>query len=227
MEVQSTAAGTALTGDQVEAKESIDETLDQFLMMLTTQLQHQDPLDPLDTAEFTNQLVGFSTVEQLIAQNQKLDDLIAAQTTSPMQTALGYIGLEVEVQGSGFGYDGQPVTMAYTLDSNAVLTTVSVVDVAGDTVWSSTGETAPGFHELTWDGLDNDGNPVDPGQYFLQVEAADVDGGAVAAVPYVRGQVTGVETDGSDVLLKVGDLYVSMDSVLAVHLPPQASDPSA
>ena len=227
MEVQSTAAGTALTGDQVGAKESIDETLDQFLMMLTTQLQHQDPLDPLDTAEFTNQLVGFSTVEQLIAQNQKLDDLIGAQTTSPMQTALGYIGMVVEVQGSGFSHDGQPAKMAYTLDSNSILTNVSIVDVAGNTVWSATGETAPGYHELTWDGLDNDGNPADPGQYFLQVEATNVDGNAISAVPYVRGLVNGVETDGTDALLKVGDLYVSMDSVLAVHMPPQASDPNA
>ena len=227
MEVQSTAAGTALTGDQVRSKESIDETLDQFLLMLTTQLQHQDPLDPLETAEFTNQLVGFSTVEQLIAQNQKLDDLIGAQTTSPMQTALGYIGMVVEVQGSGFSYDGQPTKMAYTLDSNAVLTNVSIVDVAGNTVWNATGETAPGYHELTWDGLDNDGNPADPGQYFLQVDAANVDGNAVTAVPYVRGLVNGVETDGTGALLKVGDLYVSMDSVLAVHMPPQAADPNA
>ncbi|MCB9948855.1 MAG: flagellar hook capping family protein [Rhodospirillaceae bacterium] len=223
-----TAAGTTLSGNQVTAQQSLDQTLDNFLLMLTTQLQYQDPLDPLDTAEFTNQLVGFSTVEQLIAQNQKLDELIAAQTTTaPLQTALGYIGMEVEVQGSGFSYTGQPVRLAYQLESSSALTKVSIVDAAGNQVWSTSGSTASGTHTLTWNGTNGDGDAVDPGAYFLKVEALDIDGNAVATAPYVTGLVTGVESYDGKILLAVGDLFVDLNDVLAVRQPLQSTDSDA
>ena len=221
-----TAAGTALSGQQTDAKASIDETMNDFLLMLTTQLQHQDPLDPLDTAEFTNQLVGFSTVEQLIANNQKLDDLIAIQeamaglnpglTDSPMS----YIGKEIEVVGSGFAYDGTPANLAYFLDEATTTATVQVLDAAGKVIWESTDmPTTAGQHEFVWPGVDADGEPVEPGQYFVEARAIDDAGIITEPTTLVYGVVSGVDWSSGVPLLKVGELFVSLDSITAVREP--------
>ncbi len=227
MEVNpTTAAGTSLSGDQATAKASIDETMDDFLLMLTTQLQHQDPLDPLDTAEFTNQLVGFSTVEQLIANNQKMDELIAIQAAQQNQqpdlasSPLDYIGKEVEVVGSGFAFSGEPATLAYHLPQAANRVTVTVFDEAGQTVWETdTAPTTAGRHDVVWPGVDADGNAVGAGHYFVEARAVDDAGIITQPATLVSGVVTGVDQSTGTPLLKVGDLFVSLDSITAVREP--------
>lgn len=224
--------GSGLAGQQAQAQESLDETMNNFLMMLTTQLQHQDPLDPLDTAEFTGQLVGFSTVEQLIAANQKLDDLIAAQSLANDDQDLAaqpidYIGMEVEVIGSGFGYQDSPATLAYHLDTPANLVTVTVLDGLGEPVWETTAApTSQGRHEVVWDGTKSDGAPAEPGLYY--VEARAVDGAGIITQPptFVSGTVTGVDTSLGLPLLKVGELFVSLDEITAVREPTPPPPPA-
>ena len=88
------------------AQDKLATDFSQFLSLLTTQLQHQDPLSPMDTTEFTNQLVAFTGVEQQINTNQKLDSLVSLQLGNAMGSALGYVGLDVSYISSEFYNDG-------------------------------------------------------------------------------------------------------------------------
>ena len=98
----------AVNNAQKTAQQAVGlaEDFDQFLILLTTQLQNQDPLNPMDSTEFTNQLVQFSQVEQAINQNQKLDDLVSLQLGSVSSVALGYVGLDVNYISSDMNFDG-------------------------------------------------------------------------------------------------------------------------
>ena len=210
---------TELSGANASAQQQIAETMDNFLLMLTTQLQNQDPLSPMDNAEFTNQLIGFSTVEQAIAQNQKLDDLMALMGGSAVHGLLDYMGLLVEVSGSGFPFGGQPAELAYAVGGGAAEVNLSIRDANGQVVWTGTGETGAGKHWLTWDGHDAEGEPLPAGEYFLSAEALDADGQAVATNTFVTALVSGVEHVQGGTLLKVGDSYLDPADILSVRQP--------
>lgn len=94
-------ADVTLTGAMNKAQTTqrqglkLAEDFDQFLNLLTTQLQNQDPLNPMDSNEFTNQIVQFSQVEQAINTNQKLDSLVSLQLASISGAALNYVGMDI------------------------------------------------------------------------------------------------------------------------------------
>ena len=87
--------GTARPTGALTDSKSLAETFDNFLLLLTTQLQNQDPLDPLESNEFTQQLVQFSGVEQQIKMNEKLDMMIAGQAFNEAAQAVGFLGKEI------------------------------------------------------------------------------------------------------------------------------------
>src|SRR3954452_2810695 len=110
----SSTSDTTATTKTASNKLSQDYTT--FLKLLTTQLQNQDPMSPMDSSQFTNQLVQYSQVEQQIGQNDKLEKLVKMQSNNQTQASLGFIGLDVEATGSAFTYDGSsPAKMSYTL----------------------------------------------------------------------------------------------------------------
>ena len=209
------AASTGLAND-----------FNQFLQLLTVQLQNQDPLDPLDTNEMTNQLVAFTGVEQQINTNQKLDALLAFQSSGSLSSALGYVGLDVSYVSSEFFSDGQtPTTINYALDGVAVEATIRIVDEAGATVYEEPGSTSAGSQEFVWDGLDSFGNPVEPGTYSVRIDALDGQDNAVGSSTVVTGSVSGVETQGGAIFLIVGERAVSVSNVLNAKQPAEPPAP--
>ena len=129
----------------------------EFLQLLTTQLKNQDPLSPLDTNQFTQQLVSFSQVEQAIDTNKNLQTLIALQNASQTVSALPLVGRTIEyADGTAPLANGQ-ASFSYTLPSNAAAATLAVVDANGKTVFTRTAETAAGRHGFTWDGTTSAG----------------------------------------------------------------------
>ncbi len=112
----------------------IGETFDQFLTLLTTQLRYQDPLSPMDSTQFTSQLVQFAMVEQSIRTNDQLETLIGMQRNNASATALGYIGHIVEVPGDVVTLEGGHAEIAYVLDENAGSTAITITDSAGQLV---------------------------------------------------------------------------------------------
>jgi flagellar basal-body rod modification protein FlgD len=195
---------------------SLAETFDTFLTLLTTQLQHQDPLDPMDTNEFTSQLVEFTGVEQAISTNKKLDALLALQSDTQLNDAVAYIDKTVGADGIILMLQDGQSTITYDLGGNAKKATVLVIDEQGNTVRTLQGNTEVGHHELVWDGRDENGNQLADGLYGFLVTAVDTNDKPVPLVQGTAGKVTGVKMVDGEVILEVGELEVALADVLTI-----------
>ncbi len=202
-----TPPATTPTSDTANSTAALNQNFDQFLTLLTTQLKNQDPLSPMDSTQFTNQLVSFSQVEQQIKTNDNLTKLQALTANSQTTLGLSYIGLQVIHSGSQFNlYSNSAATMNYTLPSDAATVKLSVLDKDGNLVYSrdgADGEGTKGAHTFTWDGTDNNGDAVPAGTYKFVVGAADTTGKTLTATTVVPAVVTGIqsESDGSTSLI--------------------------
>lgn len=196
--------------------QSLAETFDTFLTLLTTQLQHQDPLNPMDTNEFTSQLVEFTGVEQAMATNKKLDQLINLQTDMQLNDAVGYIDKRVGADGIILMLQDGQSTVTYDLGANASKVNILIIDEKGNTVRTIDGGTGVGHHEITWDGLDDKGKQLDDGLYGFLVTAIDPDKKPVPLVQGTVGKVTGVKMVNGVVTLEVGELEIPLSDVLAI-----------
>jgi flagellar basal-body rod modification protein FlgD len=201
------------------AETTMNETFDDFLTLLTTQLKNQDPISPMDTTEFTNQLVSFSQVEQQIGTNTRLDQLLEAQSGGQFGEAIDFIGREVEIVGNRFRFDGEPVTFGYGTPADANVVTVQLLDSVGRTVWTQRGDTGFGRHEVEWDGTMLDGTPAPEGRYTIRVTARNAEGEDLEVGTFSRGVVTGAESADGQTTLLLGDVPVAVEDVLAVRSP--------
>lgn len=196
------------------------EDFDDFLNLLTTQLQNQDPTEPLKTKEFTNQLVQFSQVEQSINMNSKLDELISLQQRDPLSTAASFIGKQASYEGSEFFFDGEsPAELQYSLNNPSIDTQIVIRDQFGTEVYRTGGRTGAGAHDFEWDGTDMAGNPVGPGTYSVGVQAIDGDGNLVQTATLVKGLVRGIESDGNQTFLLIGERAIPQDLILRIENP--------
>jgi flagellar basal-body rod modification protein FlgD len=174
-------AGVKKTTD--DARKNLDTTYDQFLTLLTTQLKNQDPLNPMDTKDMTNQLIALAEVEQSIAQTDKMNELIQLNQTSAINsTLLGYIGMNVEYKGADFTYrGGSALQFDYTIGKNAASAKVEILDNGGAVVWTGTAKTAEGSHSIIWNGTKTDGTLAAEGKYKIKVSAFDSNNAPVTA----------------------------------------------
>lgn len=194
------------TGSDNSSRQSLSADMNTFLTLLTTQLKYQDPLDPMDTAEFTNQLVQYSSVEQAIQTNEKLDTLLSMNVANLGAQAVSYIGKTVQVLGDVMPLEGGKAKAAYTLDKDVKAVTISVKDMNGQIVYSEQGKVTAGTHEFTWDGKDSNGNQLEDGAYQVAVSTKVADGETSANVTTtIFGKVTGVASDESTVYVGLGD----------------------
>ncbi len=209
---------TAPAGSSQSASDGaqLENDLDRFLTLLVTQLQHQDPLDPLDANEFTNQLVQFANVEQQIYQNANLEEIVRLQNDGQVAAMVNYIGSTIEISGDALPLENGEATASYTLDEPAAGAAIAIIDELGDVVFTANASTTPGRHLFQWDGLDDQGNPVSDGIYRIQVSAKRSDGSLIDARTTTFGRVTGASADGNDRSLYMGAISVPMDSVLSV-----------
>ncbi len=205
---------------------SLAETFDNFLVLLTKQLENQDPLSPLDTNDFTAQLVAFTGVEQALKTNQRLDDLIALQNQSKFNDAASFVGKSVEAETLVTALSNGSATMTYNLTANAEETTITIVDETGQTVRTLTGQTASGHHTLVWDGKNENGIDLPDGVYGFHVAAEDAEGQDVPVGQGTIGPVTSVELIDDELFLNLGELQVSLDSVIKI-LAAEGGEPTA
>ena len=196
---------------------SLAETFDTFLMLLTSQLQNQDPLDPMESEQFTQQLVQFAGVEQSINTNSKLDQLIQLQTSNQLNSAVSFVGRTVEVVADQLALTDGNAQISYGLDGNSATTVISIVDQAGKTVRTVAGETDIGRHEFTWDGRDASGNQLEDGVYNFSVVATDGDDNTVPTVTASVGKITGIEIIDGAVQLNIGEMGLPFDAIFAVR----------
>lgn len=219
---QAGATSSTSTSAADAAKDKLTSDYTTFLKLLTTQLQNQDPTSPMDSAQFTQQLVQYSQVEQQIKSNQKLDTLIANQNSSGVGSSLGYLGKTIEMDGAYFSADATSGgSFNYTLSDVATTTTIKIYDASGTLVRTSTGSGTLGKHTITWDGKDDDGHQLSAGVYGVSVTATNSKGTAVTTKVSTNGKVDGVEKDSTGaVVLDVGKLQVTLDKILGIHDTP-------
>ncbi len=213
--------GVANVTDKTEAaKKSLGQTYDQFLSLLTTQLKNQDPLNPMDSKDFTNQLIAMANTEQQIAQTQKTDELIKLSQATAANQALNYIGLDVNYLGDKFvRYDGYSTTVKYNLPADGIKGKVTILDKDGQVVWSANPALTAGEHSLTWDGKDSLGQDLPIGNYQIAIAVENAEGGAVAPSIRVPGLVSGIDTDEfGQVLLNIGDQKIPISAVTSAYV---------
>lgn len=201
----------------VDASAGLAKNFDDFLRLLTTQLEHQDPLEPLDANEFTNQLVQFSNVEQAIAQNVRLDNLIALQQANQVVGAVSFIGKSVEAVGNVAPLKDGQAQINYVLSQPAAALSISVVDQQGRIVRTIDGESTVGAHEFVWDGLSDQGLAQPEGIYSFRVTAIDDEGAAFPVATSITGVVTGVSSEDGGITLGLSGIGVPLSDVLSVR----------
>lgn len=210
------ASSAANTGKAAQDQKKLAKDLNDFMTLLTTQLQHQDPLDPMDATEFTSQLVQFASVEQQISANSNLESLIKAQENSQLASVASYVGRFVEAESNVVQvYNGQG-EFNYILHDDSEGTIINIQDMNGRTVFSSEGANVMGKHGVVWDGTDLDGNKVPDGAYKLTVSALDADGKTVDVTTTSVGKVTGVSYAGTEPILMMNNQEIPLDNVLTV-----------
>ncbi len=213
-----TTASTSSNGySAASSQQALNQNYQTFLKLLTTQLQNQDPLDPQDSSQFTNQLVEFSQVEQQIDTNSTLDTMLTNQETSMTTQATNYIGRSVAGTGDTFTFDGSDsVPLGYTLASAAASSTVTITNSSGAVVYSQNGATSAGNNAFTWNGQDSSGNDLPAGTYMLSVSADDSGGNQIDTTTVVPGTVTSVTASGGSTYLTVGGNSIPLSEVDSV-----------
>lgn len=220
MDVSATGLSTAGTTPDAAASK-LNQDLDTFLTLLTTQLKNQDPLQPTDSQAFVRQLTEFSQVEQSINTNKTLDKMLTLQTTNQGVTALSYIGNTVDAVGDTAPLQNGKATFGYSLADNARAATIVIADANGNFVTSAPAETTVGKHTFEWDGLNKSGSPMPPGNYTISVIAKNANDEDVKVDTSISAQVTGVQTgaDGA-AMLALDGVNIPLTDVLSVKQTP-------
>ena len=209
---------SGISGESENALSQLSKNSDTFLKLLTTQLQHQDPLSPQDPTQFTSQLVQFTGVEQAIKTNQKLDKLIESFSSSGIGQALSYIGHTIEAKGDRTELVQGRGSVAYSLDKAAESAQIAITDSAGALVSVFKGTTAQGLNRLDWKGVDSNGKALPDGSYGYTVIARDKNGNDLPAVTRTVGVVEGAEPDAKgNINLSVAGRIVPVSDVLAIR----------
>lgn len=223
--IQAFAQTQAQQAAQAESKsdganKKLAQDLDAFLLMLTTQLQNQDPLSPMESNEFTQQLVGFSQVEQQISINKNLEQQIGLQKSSMNSMALGFIGKYAEIQDDMLTLSDGQTKFAYSLASDAATTKLDFYDDKGVLVRTMSGKTAQGNHILTWDGKADDGTQLEDGEYKVKLTVKNGKGEAVDSWTTVQARITGVSTDGDQPYVTINGAALPLSYIGAVTEKP-------
>jgi flagellar basal-body rod modification protein FlgD len=194
-------------------------TRDDFMKLLIAQLQNQDPLKPMDNQEFAVQLATFNSLEQLIGVNEKLDSLVGKQGLSGQLNSSALIGKEVSGKGNAINLGASGDTsLHYELAGNAAKVTVQVMKEDGSVVRKiDAGSQAAGAQSASWDGKNNLGQRLPPGVYSFEVSALDGAGNSLPVTKQVRGVVTGVNLEGAEPVLEIGQLRISLSAVTNIH----------
>jgi len=213
------AATSATTGKAATDQTKLTGDLNRFLTLLVTQLQNQDPLQPLDANQFTAQLVQFASVEQQINQNANLEKLLTAQSEGTMASAVGYLGATVEVAGKALPLQNGSAEASYSLPKQAKQAVAVVQNAAGQTVYTQAVDTAAGRHAFHWDGTTSAGKRAADGTYSLHIVAKSSTGETLTATQTWWGQVTGLGNGSPGTLLRIGSGSVPLADVQSITRP--------
>jgi flagellar basal-body rod modification protein FlgD len=216
-EVDSNAAGKTLLSPSPSKVLGKDD----FLNLLITQLQNQDPLNPTDSAEFTAQLAQFSSLEQLGNVNENLVELINFQTSSNNSQAVSLIGKAITARGNSIQLsEERPVHCKFKLAEAAATVKAYIYDSSDELVAEvETQNLSAGHHSLAWDGTDNRGKQMADGTYTFEILAEGADGQSIDAIPVFSGRIEKVAFENNVSYLIAGNQKIALGDVIEVAAP--------
>jgi flagellar basal-body rod modification protein FlgD len=184
-----------------------------FLTLLTTQLQNQNPLDPLDTNQFTQQLVQFASVEQQLKTNDELSSLVSLQQTTQATQALGFVGKTAVVNGKTASLSNSQATWDLNIPANGNLT-VTIANAQGQNVFTGNYTVSAGNNQpFVWNGKGADGTQWQDGQYTLTATATDSSGNSQAVTTQVQGVVSSVDLTQTPPLLTIAGQTFTVNQI--------------
>ena len=187
-----------------------------FLTLLTTQLQNQDPMSPLDTNQFTQQLVQFAGVEQQLKTNDQLTSLVTLQQTAQSTQALTFVGKTAVVDGATATLTNGAATWDIGVPSNSTVN-ISITNSTGQTVFSGAYPVNAGNNQaFGWDGKGNDGTQWPDGKYTMTATAADTAGNTVAVSTQIQGVVNSVDLTQSPPLLSINGQTYTVNQIKSI-----------
>jgi flagellar basal-body rod modification protein FlgD len=215
----STNSSSTASATGSAASQQIAGNFDEFLQLLTTQLQNQDPMDPLDTNSFTQELVEFASVEQQIDMNTNMSTLISLQQANTDVSALQLVGSTVTVSGSSAALSNATNSPAtWTLNSPSAATgNVTITNSSGQTVYTGTTSLTAGTQTYTWNGKGTNGVTEPDGNYTLAISATSASGQSVTVSSQVQGVVTAVNTSANPPTLTVGGQSVPLSEIESIN----------
>ena len=213
-----------------QAKDKAASDFQSFLSLLTAQLQNQDPLSPLDSTQFVEQLASFSAVEQQIATNSLLEKMVSSSEVTGLEGATQWIGREVDAPVSQFKYEGEPVEFSLPQSADGVASEVVVHSASGAII--SQAQLSAGATKYVFDGKRADGTAIAEGRYEIMVNYTDEEG-AVTGVeyPHTSSKVVEAQLDDGTLMLKLENgASITPDKIAAVRVASdgdnQSTEPS-
>jgi flagellar basal-body rod modification protein FlgD len=199
----SSSSTTSASAANALASQQIAGNFQSFLQLLTTQLQNQNPLDPLDTNQFTQQLVEFAGVQQQLNTNSSLAQLVSLEQTAQSTQALNFVGKTATVSGNTAALTNSSATWDLNVPSNCTMT-VTITNSTGQTVYTNNYSASAGNNQpFTWNGQGSDGTQWPDGQYKLTATATDSSGNSVGVTTDIQGVVSSVDLTQSPPLLTI------------------------
>jgi len=195
---------------------------DDFLNLLVTQLEYQNPLDPMDDTQFIAQLAQFSQLEALTNMSDSLETssevnyLMAQTITNTMATTL--IGKDIVAEAANFTLESNgSEDLSFDLGADAETTVISIYDEDGDLVRTVTlDDLTEGMNTYTWDGTNDSGTSVSAGTYSYEVTATGADGTAIDVSNRVIGTIESVKYEDGTAYLIVGGYKVDLSTIIEV-----------
>lgn len=198
---------------------------DAFLKLLVAQLKNQDPLKPQDNSAFVAELAQFSSLEQSMGVNDRLDQMMLQNQGMANANVVNMVGQSATVKGSLLTTDGSGlgIPVAFTQDRASEDTVIQITDQNGKIVRTlDLGKRPLGISRITWDGRSDDGLVQPAGTYSVGVKASDADGGSVSVSQETTGTITGVAFDKGYPVLKLSNgVSAPVSDLLRVETPPK------
>lgn len=218
------AAAAAGTNTGASALGSLSSNFNTFLSLLMTQLKNQDPTSPLDTNQFTSQLVQFASVEQQINTNRSLGQLINLTQSGQVIQSSAMVGRRVEVASDQLALQNGSAAVKFSAPTAGPVN-VAVFAANGAKVADGLVNATAGSNEWTWNGRNGNGAQLRDGAYRVAVTGSNADGSARALPFTVLGTATGVAQQDNAVKLQMGALTVDFTAVKSVAPPAAPATP--
>jgi len=220
--VNNTTATTPTAVDN-SSRTRLAQNFEMFLTLLTTQMKNQDPLSPMDSTQFTQQIVQMTGVEQQLQTNDLLKQLVS-NTASGIQASVALIGKDVRAATDTAALTNGKAEWIYKLDAAASDVKIEILDSKGNVVATKAGDKTAGEHTFTWNGKTAAGSTAPDGQYSLRITAKGTDGKNLATSTYVQGVVSGVEQSDGKTLLTINGGKVDWTKVTTIKTPPATTN---